>query len=143
MATRTGQRQPVLGELSYEQCLERLAMEVVGRVAVVIRYYPQVFVVNYRLDDFTVVFRTHEGNLLAAANHANVAFQVDRLDPGTRTGWSVLVQGMAEDVTDRADDLVTRRTWALGVDSWVGARADRLVRVIPAHISGRELGHIA
>jgi nitroimidazol reductase NimA-like FMN-containing flavoprotein (pyridoxamine 5'-phosphate oxidase superfamily) len=129
---------PVLEELSYEQCLEHLASETVGRLAVVIRHYPQVFVVNYRLDDFVVVFRTGDGPLLDAVNHANVGFQVDHIDPASHAGWSVLVQGMAEDVTRRRD-FGAQRARTLGVDPWVGERADHLVRVIPARITGREL----
>ncbi len=58
------------------------------------------FTVNYRLDDFIIVFRTHLGTKLLAANHANIGFQVDHVDATNHSGWSVLIQGMAEDVTE-------------------------------------------
>ena len=102
-----------------------------------VNHYPQVFVVNYRLDDFIVVFRTHAGTKLDAANHANISFQVDHIDETTRTGWSVLIQGMAEDVTDRVADPITERSRDLGVQPWVPGDKPRLVRIIPAHITGR------
>jgi nitroimidazol reductase NimA-like FMN-containing flavoprotein (pyridoxamine 5'-phosphate oxidase superfamily) len=126
-------------ELSYEECMRRLATRSVGRLAVVVGHYPQVFLVNYRLDDFIVVFRTHAGTKLGAANHANVGFQVDHIDEATRSGWSVLIQGMAEDVTDRVADLVTERSRDLGVEPWVPGENPRFVRIIPALITGREL----
>lgn len=125
--------------LSYRECLDLLATEQVGRLAVVIDHYPQVFCVNYRLDDFVVVFRTHIGTKLVAANHANIAFEVDHLDPAARTGWSVLIQGMAEDITDQRPGAVTERARNLGVEPWVDDDKSRLVRVIPARVTGRRI----
>jgi hypothetical protein len=129
-----------LGELDDDECLQRLATRRVGHLAVMVGHYPEIFVVNYRLDDFIVVFRTHPGTKLRAANHANISFQVDHIDDANRRGWSVLIRGMAEDVTDRIDDPVTERTRNLGIEPWVPGEQPRFVRVIPAHISGRELG---
>ena len=127
------------GELDYDECLRRLASRDVGRLSVIVGHYPQIFVVNYRLDDFVVVFRTHAGTKLDAANHANVGFQVDHIDEATRSGWSVLIQGMAEDVTDRIADSTTERSRDLGIVPWVPGDNPRLVRILPAHITGREL----
>ena len=125
--------------LSYDDCLDRLARKRLGRLAVVVDHYPQVFPVNYRLDDYVVVFRTHLGTKLLAANHANVGFQVDHVDEITRSGWSVLIQGMAEDVSDRRNDPITERGRALGVDSWAPGEQSRIVRIIPAHMTGRQI----
>jgi uncharacterized protein len=127
------------GELDDDECLRRLATRDIGRLSVMVGHYPQIFPVNYRLDDFVVVFRTHLGTKLNAANHANVGFQVDHIDPTNRSGWSVLIQGMAEDVTDRVADPITERSRDLGVTPWVPGDQPRLVRIIPAHITGREL----
>jgi uncharacterized protein len=129
----------VYGELSYDECLRRLATRNVGRLSVMVDHYPQVFVVNYRLDDFIVVFRTNVGTKLDAANHANISFQVDQINEIARTGWSVLIEGMAEDVTDRVADPITERARDLGVEPWVPGDKPRIVRVVPAHITGREL----
>jgi nitroimidazol reductase NimA-like FMN-containing flavoprotein (pyridoxamine 5'-phosphate oxidase superfamily) len=128
-----------LEELTYEDCLDHLARKRLGRLAVVVGHYPQVFPVNYRLDDNVVVFRTHLGTKLLAADHANVGFQVDHVDEVTRSGWSVLIQGMAEDVTDRRNDPITERGRALDVDSWAPGDQSRIVRIIPAHMSGRQI----
>jgi hypothetical protein len=128
-----------LGELDDDECLRRLASCDIGRLAVVVGHYPQVFLVNYRLDDFVVVLRTHFGTKLNAANHANVGFQVDHIDAVNHRGWSVLIQGMAEDITDRVADPIAERSRDLGVTPWVPGDQPRLVRIIPAHITGREL----
>jgi len=128
-----------LDDLTYDECLARLASQQIGRLAVVVDNYPQVFCVNYRLDGFTVVFRTHVGTKLLAAHHANVGFEVDSLDQVGHTGWTVLVQGMAEDVTDRLNDTVTERSRDLGVEPWVPGDQPRIVRIIPAKITGRQL----
>ncbi len=130
---------PEVEELSQQDCLDLLATEQVGRLAVVVDLYPQVFPVNYRLDDFVVVFRTHIGTKLLAANHANVGFEVDHLEAVSRSGWSVLIQGMAEDITDHRPGPVTERTRNLAVESWAGGDKARLIRVIPARITGRRI----
>ena len=62
-------------------------------------HYPLIFPVNYGIDRGVIVIRTDEGTKLAAADHANVTFEVDAIDSRTRSGWSVLVRGLAEEVT--------------------------------------------
>ncbi len=127
-------------KLSYQECLDLLATEKIGRIAVVVENYPRVFCVNYwRVDDFVVVFRTHLGTKLLAANHANIGFEVDHLDPAARTGWSVLIQGMAEDITGQRPGAVTERARSLGVEPWVEGDNPRFVRVIPAKMTGRRI----
>jgi nitroimidazol reductase NimA-like FMN-containing flavoprotein (pyridoxamine 5'-phosphate oxidase superfamily) len=137
---RTDDERPdELEVLSYGECLAGLAQMEIGRLAVVFGHYPQIFPVNYRMDEHIVVFRTRPGTKLTAAHGKNVAFEVDYLDPVHHTGWSVSVQGMAEDVTDHRHDTVIERTEALGVEPWAGGPRSRLVRIIPAHITGRRI----
>lgn len=128
-----------LAELSDEECLRRLATRTIGRLTVILDHYPQVFVVNYRLDDFVIVFRTNQGTKLHAANHANVSFEVDEIDEVHRSGWTVVVLGMAEDVTDHVGDVTAERSRNLGVEPWAPGEKSRLVRIIPARITGRQL----
>jgi nitroimidazol reductase NimA-like FMN-containing flavoprotein (pyridoxamine 5'-phosphate oxidase superfamily) len=128
-----------LDVLTYDECLARLATEEVGRLAVVVDHYPQIFPVNYRLDDTIVVFRTAIDSPLLESHLHNVGFEVDHLDPVTRTGWSVLVQGMGEDISTRRPDLVSDRAQSLGVEPWVEGPKPRLIRIIPAKITGRRI----
>ena len=54
------------------------------------------------------------GTKLTAANHANVTFEVDEIDHRNRTGWSVLVRALAEEVTSEHRDEPIERTRASG-----------------------------
>jgi uncharacterized protein len=127
-----------LESLSHEECMALIATEEIGRLAVMVGHYPEIFPVNYRLDDFVVVYRTRRGTRLSEAHHHNVAFEVDHLDPVTRTGWSVLIRGMAEDIAARRPDTVTARTQSLGFQSWTDD-ASWHVRIIPAFVTGRRI----
>ena len=124
--------------LTHEECLSLLRTQQVGRLAVQVGHYPEVFTVNYRLDGRVVVFRTNSGTKFDASNHQDVAFHVDSVDVTTGTGWSVLIQGTAEDVTDLASGSGLRSR-DLGVEPWAPGERGRVVRVIPAHISGRRI----
>ena len=55
------------------------------------------------------------GTKLAAADHANVTFQVDEIDQRTRSGWTVLVRGLAEEVTSAHRAELVQRTHAADV----------------------------
>lgn len=126
-------------ELSYADCMSRLATRQVGHLAVIVDDFPHVFPVNYRLDGDVVVFRTHLGSSLLAAHHASVGFQVEHLEVGTHSGWSVLVLGAAEDVTDRTDDPAAERSRHLGVAPWAPGVKPRIVRIVPGRVTGRRL----
>lgn len=92
-------------QLDREQCLRLLRSVGVGRVAWADgRGRVVVEPVNFAVAGDALVFRTGEGDKLAAARGgAPFAFQADELEPGLRTGWSVLVQASVEIVTDPAD----------------------------------------
>ena len=93
-----------LKELAERECVELLATQVIGRVAVVVDGRASVFPVNYVLDHGHIVFRTDEGTKLDAARAgATVTFEVDRSDPMYHTGWSVMATGPLEAVTERHD----------------------------------------
>ena len=57
--------------------------------------------VNFVIDDDGVVFRTGEGDKLDAVRSGrSFSFEVDEVEPALRVGWSVLVSGRAEVVSD-------------------------------------------
>ena len=60
---------------------------------------PLVFPVNYVLADESPVFRTAPGTKRRAGEGRAVCFEVDTIDPATRTGWSVMVVGWLDEVT--------------------------------------------
>ena len=73
-------------ELPPDECYRLLRTREVGRLGVNAEHYPLIIPVNYGVDGSTLVIRTHPGTLLRAASHANVTFEVDDIDPRTRSG---------------------------------------------------------
>ena len=118
------------------ECLRLLATQPVGRLGFVVGDQPMVLPVNFATQGDVVVFRTGEGSKLPAAQPTKVAFEVDDVGPGR--GWSVVVQGVAEEITDIDDWFVEvlRRRAPL---TWVPGAADHYVRIQPSMISGRRL----
>lgn len=124
-------------ELTRSECFELLASEHLGRVAVVDERGPVMFPVNFVLDRHTVVFRTGAGAKLSAASLGRrVSFEVDRADPATRAGWSVLVRGEAVEVTDQAE---LARLRALPLEVWAPGARGHYVRILPAALTGRRI----
>lgn len=119
------------------ECLALLATATVGRLGVSIAALPVILPVNYCLHDDAVVIRTIPGTKLdAATTQAVVAFEVDDHDADGTAGWSVLVQGVAEEVTDPAEleglQALPLRAWA-----FPSGEAHRFLRIHTAFISGR------
>jgi nitroimidazol reductase NimA-like FMN-containing flavoprotein (pyridoxamine 5'-phosphate oxidase superfamily) len=124
-------------ELSRGECLELLATGVIGRVVVTDGALPAAHPVAYVLDDEEVVFRTASSSkLAAAARHKVVAFEVDQIDVGTRTGWSVLGVGQAEEVVDPGRLAVLAGRPA---DPWVPPAGAHVLAIPLQRLSGRRL----
>ena len=129
-----------LERLSREQCVALMGTQKVGRLVVVEHGRPLVFPVNYALDGEAPVFRTASGAKLWASSHSPVAFEVDSLDVPSQTGWSVIVHGMAHEVTafDRTD--LQFRVAGLDIRPWATGDKPLVVRVEPRMITGRRIG---
>ncbi len=123
----------VLGE---EECLDLLASGEIGRVGVVVDGQPLIFPVNYVIDGRFVVVHTDLGPMLSGASQSPVAFEVDSFETATRSGWSVLVQGMANDVTD-AMDHSSEHLQTVGVSPWAPGPRPRLLRISATKVTGR------
>ena len=124
-----------------KECLGLLAGQRVGRLAFLIGDQPMVLPVNYALKGDVVVFRTGEGTKLDGARIGKVAFEVDEIGVATSTGWSVVVQGVAEDITD-ADDWLAESQRAAAAPTWLPTAAGHYVRIRPGLISGRRLAAV-
>ena len=127
-----------LEELERADCLELLATAAVGRVGLLVNGRPEVLPVNYALDGDTVVFRTAEGTVLNEASLSIVAFEVDHLDPADHSGWSVLLQGTAQEMSD-AIDPTSERLRRLALITWAPGKRQRWFQVRPDKITGRRL----
>ncbi|MBY5161966.1 pyridoxamine 5'-phosphate oxidase family protein [Salsipaludibacter albus] len=112
--------------LDPDTCRRLLDLSPVGRVAYVHAGEPMILPVNHLRDGHGVVFRSATGSTLDAASRREpMAFEVDGYDEKTMTGWSVLVRGRSDLVTDpdEVERLAARdlHPWADGVDrpTWV------------------------
>jgi nitroimidazol reductase NimA-like FMN-containing flavoprotein (pyridoxamine 5'-phosphate oxidase superfamily) len=122
--------------LTPSECYELLEQATVGRIGVSIDALPVILPVHFTLLDDAVIFRTRPGTKLdAATNGAVVAFQADETEALEQESWSVLVQGVAREVTD-PDELA--RVKLLPMVAWPGSRdGDRWVRIRSGKASGR------
>jgi len=122
------------------ECLRLLATNRFGRLAVALdNGTPVIRPVNYMFHEpsQSVVFRTSDGSKLYAVIKAGeAAFEIDGVDEGSRTGWSVIVSGVAEEVTNPSD---VRHLDALGVAPWAPGRRRRWVRIRARTITGRRI----
>lgn len=122
-------------EIPAEACWELLGPAGIGRLAVVVDGEPEIFPVNYAVDDGTLVFRSGEGTKVAGAvPQAPVALEVDGHDPSTSRAWSVVVKGRAEEVR-RGHALM--RALELPLFPAQGGVKDRFVRIAPTAVTGR------
>lgn len=124
--------------LSHDTCLGLLATAHVGRIGLMVDGRPEILPVNYAQDGDTVLFRTAEGSVLTQVSLSEVAFEVDHFDEEMRAGWSVLVQGNAQDIGD-AIDSTSQRLRHLALISWAPGQRDRWFAVYPHKITGRRL----
>lgn len=131
-----------LAELTYDECVELLSSRHFGRLAVVVEGRPVVFPVNYEFSEGRIVIRTDPGIMLGAASLASVAFEIDDVDVASRSGWSIVVQGFSQDVTDAVDPM-SELLRAVPLDPWAPGTRTHWIRIEPRLISGRRLGDVA
>jgi uncharacterized protein len=119
-------------------CFRLLDSVPLGRVGFVAGGEVVILPVNFLVDGQDVVFRTGAGSKLSAVEVGHyIGFEADFYDAAAKTGWSVVVNGLAEIVES---DEEAARLDALGLSSWAGLAAGRVwVRIRPTSISGRRI----
>jgi nitroimidazol reductase NimA-like FMN-containing flavoprotein (pyridoxamine 5'-phosphate oxidase superfamily) len=123
-------------ELSVDECLDLLRTQSLGRLVYLEDGAPEIRPVNYALHQGSVVFRVGYGDLLDAVHRQPVTFEADHGDSTSRTGWSVIIRGIAEEIW-RTDELdVARDT---GLRPWAPGTRDHYVRIIPRVMTGRRI----
>jgi nitroimidazol reductase NimA-like FMN-containing flavoprotein (pyridoxamine 5'-phosphate oxidase superfamily) len=90
-------------ELSAEECWALLRKHTLGRLAIVVEGRPEIFPVNYAAGEGAVVILTQPGTKLSHGPGSAAAFEIDAYDRSTGVGWSVVVAGTLEDITEGAD----------------------------------------
>lgn len=123
--------------LSREDCLSLLGTARLGRIAVTSRALPTILPVNFSFDGRQILIRTGRGTKLDAATRDSVvAFEVDQIEPGRNTEWSVVVTGVARVLTDPDEVAAAQRP---SLVRWAAAADDRIVAISPEVVSGRRV----
>ncbi len=123
-------------QLSNEECERILRSHSFGRIALADHGQPWIFPVNYAADDRAIVFRTTPGVKLSEAPMSRVAFELDEVDPESGVAWSVMVQGVAYEISDAIDRL-SESLRRLVVEPMAPGEREAWVAVIRHQISGR------
>lgn len=119
--------------LSAKESWDLLSGVSLGRLVTTVDGEPQIFPVNFVVQDRTVLFRTAEGTkLVSSAINNRVLFEAD--DHGVDEGWSVIVKGTARMV--RTDEEIQRADRAQLLP-WTATAKQHYVRVLPTSVTGR------
>jgi uncharacterized protein len=137
MTTQHHSDQSRLAIVSPAECLRLLGSVPVGRLVYTRGGMPAVRLVNFVLDEDTIVFTTGRGDKFQAAERGDVvAFEADDLDAERHLGWTVTAIGHLSVITaDEAADLRRR----LPLHSWMPMDDAQLVRLGIESIHGRRL----
>jgi len=122
-----------------DECRTLLATRQLGRIGLAGGSFPLILPVNYVLAGDAVVIRTDSPKITASADHTRVAFEVDDVDERTRSGWSVLVQALAEEVTGARRDELVERLRTAGGTPWAPGEHGHWIRLIPKVVTGRRI----
>jgi uncharacterized protein len=126
-------------ELDPDECADLLASATLGRLGVVVDGRPEIFPVKhvYERERGCVAFPTLPGTKLYVARTSPwVAFEVDSVDPDGDGGWSVLVVGKAQVITDleAAARLASERHVR-----WGSGNSVTWLRIVPSKVTGRRI----
>lgn len=129
-------------ELTVQECRRLLASDAVGRVAFATPQGPSVVPVNYRvLDDVVVIATAPQTELGRHGRDAVVAFEIDQVDYESGHGWSVVIRGRTEWLTD-PEDLrridAAHPSWR--PEPWPDGTRRMLLTIAMTEVSGRRLG---
>ncbi|GAA3785290.1 helix-turn-helix domain-containing protein [Streptomyces chiangmaiensis] len=130
-------RHPTFTDLTSQECRDLLSTHGVGRLALPTDTGPEIIPLNYSVVGGSIVYRTVPDTVPSQAAGAQVAFEVDRIDAAFSQGWSVLVRGRADTVTD-PDDVQRLEEQAFSTP-WAGGQRDLWMRIDPDTITGRRI----
>jgi hypothetical protein len=124
--------------LEADEAMRLLASVGYGRVVFTLNALPAIRPVNHLVDHDRVIIRTRLTSAISTTVRSKdgvvVAYEADRIDSQTRTGWSVVVTGRTHTLTD--PDQVMRYEQLL--KPWVN-HADTVVAIEPEIITGLRL----
>jgi len=132
-------------ELTRAECLRLLAATGFGRIVVSVPDWdhPVIRPVNYVFDEpsQSVLIRSAPGSKLHDVLRSSKAvFEIDFAHPDGRTGWSVIISGVAEEVTDAAE---LRRMEQLDLEPLAPGYKGHWICIRTNTVSGRRIGFVS
>ncbi|MQA87566.1 MAG: hypothetical protein GEV03_23820 [Streptosporangiales bacterium] len=127
----------VLEHLDRRTCLNQLTETVVGRVAFVEDGRPAVELVTHFVWDDVVIILERSDTALSGAirNRTPIAFEADRIDSTSGTGWYVTVTGRADRVIDTRE-----LTWCGAVARSAGLKPDaQYIKITESRVAGARI----
>ncbi len=119
--------------LSESECWNLMTSGALGRLVTSVDGQPEIFPVNFVVQNRTILFRTAEGTkLVSTAINNNVLFEVD--DHTVAEGWSVIVKGMARSLRTDEDIAEAEQAHLL---PWTATVKPHFVRIRPLSVTGR------
>lgn len=126
-------------ELTPLESMQRLGSVSIGRVVFTRRALPAIRPVNHIVDGGQVIIRSHEGSAIVTATSGGrgtvVAYEADQIDPHSRTGWSVVVTGLAR-VVDEPERAARYRD---ALRPWLAGEMDNVISIDAQVVTGFEL----
>ncbi len=141
MPTMSEQRQG-LNELSRDECMELLSTVPVGRMGCTIDFRPMIFPVNFALFEGSILIRSVPGTKFdKAVSGVVTAFEADGYSEDGAAGWSVMVHGIAQEITDPEE---VSRAEAVDLPTYALPNAPkRLLKLSTTNVTGRQFGYSA
>ena|SRR5579871_6443323 len=127
-----------LDPLSPDECFALMAAHDVGRLVYTDEKGPAAVPVNYVVDGGRVVFRVEDTAKVSALRRP-IAFEVDEIDEGDHSGWSVLLRGTAGDLPMEEVVELLRRVRAEFPRPWAEGIHNQWMALAPSEVTGRRL----
>ena len=126
-----------LVHLPMDACEMLLRTTPIGRLGVVVDGHPEVFPICHVYEGGCIAFPTNPGTKLhAALTWPWVCYEIDGVSPDGESGWSVMVTGHAEVMTDARE---ARLSAALRMSPWRTGDDVIWMRIVPSSITGRRI----
>jgi nitroimidazol reductase NimA-like FMN-containing flavoprotein (pyridoxamine 5'-phosphate oxidase superfamily) len=132
-------------ELTRPECLRLLAATGFGRIVITVPdwEHPVIRPVNYVFDEpsQSVLVRSASGSkLYAVLRSPRAFFEIDGAHPDGRIGWSVIISGVAEEITNEAE---LRRVEQLDLEPLAPGHQDHWIRIHTNTVSGRRIAFVS
>jgi nitroimidazol reductase NimA-like FMN-containing flavoprotein (pyridoxamine 5'-phosphate oxidase superfamily) len=132
-------------ELTRPECLRLLAATGFGRIVISVPGWdhPVIRPVNYVFDEASqsVLIRSAPGSKLhAVLRSPRAVFEIDGAHPDGRLGWSVIISGVAEEITHEAE---LRRVDELDLEPLAPGYQGHWIRIRTNTVSGRRIAFVS